>query len=129
MSFFKLASIFSIMAAIPACAALPTTEVAAPTSLGTPHVLDVISATMWTEENWTGSSIAFSITTQSQCYALDGGAWTNIISSIQVPAGYRCRFWDSNSCNGDSSADIYSPGAYTLGSMDNKATSFKCYVN
>jgi hypothetical protein len=35
----------------------------------------------------------------------------------------------SNSCNGDSSSDIYAPGAKELGGMNDKTTSFKCYKN
>ncbi|KAH8776736.1 hypothetical protein F5883DRAFT_640419 [Diaporthe sp. PMI_573] len=92
------------------------------------EVRDVISVTMYRDTNWIGTSASFSITTQTQCYGLNGGQWTNVISSIRVPTGYRCRLWNSNSCNGDSTPDIYAPGAQALpAGMNDKATSFKCY--
>ncbi|KAK7180365.1 uncharacterized protein CC84DRAFT_1221280 [Paraphaeosphaeria sporulosa] len=61
---------------------------------------------------------------------LGGTEWNDVISSVKVPDGHRCRLWSSNNCNGDSSPDIYAPGAKQLpGGMNNRATSFKCYQN
>ncbi|KAI0190519.1 hypothetical protein EV127DRAFT_481196 [Xylaria flabelliformis] len=87
------------------------------------------SITAYVDSYWRGSSRLFLIDTQNQCVGLDGTGWSNIISSVQVAPGFRCRLWDSNSCNGDSTADIYPPGAQELGSFNDKATSFKCYQN
>ncbi|KAI1747228.1 hypothetical protein F4782DRAFT_543710 [Xylaria castorea] len=87
------------------------------------------SMTAYVDINWSGSSRLFPIESQTQCFGFDGTGWSNIISSVKVAPGFRCRLWDSNSCNGDSSADIYPPGATELGSMNDKTTSFKCYQN
>ncbi|KAF2264150.1 hypothetical protein CC78DRAFT_580656 [Lojkania enalia] len=98
-------------------------------SFPSPSPLDSVSVTFFDNRGWAGASSTFSVETQSQCYGLKGTNWTNRIRSLKVPSGYRCRLWDSNSCNGKSSPDIYPPGAKELGGMENKATSFKCYRN
>ncbi|KAI1197097.1 hypothetical protein F5X97DRAFT_324838 [Nemania serpens] len=92
-----------------------------------PRVLT--SMTAYYDGHWSGASKFFNIETQTQCIGLDGTGWSNVISSVQVAPGFRCRLWDSNSCNGESTGDIYPPGAQELGSFNDKATSFKCYQN
>ncbi|KAI1158494.1 hypothetical protein F5B18DRAFT_86217 [Nemania serpens] len=87
------------------------------------------SITAYMDTYWNGASKLFLIETQNQCFGFDGTGWSNVISSVQVAPGFRCRLWDSNSCNGASTADIYPPGAQELGSFNDKATSFKCYQN
>ncbi|ROV94906.1 hypothetical protein VSDG_07058 [Cytospora chrysosperma] len=128
MAILRVSTVLAIMAAVTTGLSLPKLVVRA---VEVPDgVKDVISVTMYQDTDWSGSSTSFSITTQTQCYGLSNGEWDNTISSIQIPSGYRCRFWDSNSCNGDSTPDIYAPGAYSLpNGMNDRATSFKCYVN
>ncbi|KAI9163093.1 hypothetical protein HJFPF1_04691 [Paramyrothecium foliicola] len=79
--------------------------------------------------NYGGSSRKFEVETQTQCYRLEESGWDNRMSSIKVPQGFRCRLWDSKNYNGDSTLDIYPPGATGLGGMNDKAASFKCYLN
>ncbi|KAF2851389.1 hypothetical protein T440DRAFT_554320 [Plenodomus tracheiphilus IPT5] len=76
-----------------------------------------------------GDCRSWTIVTQSQCIGVSGTDWNDVIKSIIVPNGYRCRLWSSNHCDGQSSPDIYPPGANELGDMNDKTTSFKCYKN
>ncbi|KAI9148780.1 hypothetical protein HJFPF1_10822 [Paramyrothecium foliicola] len=71
----------------------------------------------------------FEVEIQTQCYRLTGTPFSENISSIKVPTGHRCRLWSNNNCTGDSNGDIYAPGAEGLGSMNDRAKSFKCYKN
>ncbi|KAK3210417.1 hypothetical protein GRF29_44g2724466 [Pseudopithomyces chartarum] len=91
---------------------------------------DTITVTICKGQDLTGNCMFPSIITQNQCLGYSNTEWDNNMQSINVPSGYRCRFWDSNNCNGDSSDDLYGPGTINIrGNMRNKATSFKCYKN
>ncbi|KAF2125944.1 hypothetical protein P153DRAFT_360240 [Dothidotthia symphoricarpi CBS 119687] len=93
-------------------------------------IQEFTSMTACTDTYNGGACKTWSIQTQTQCIGLSGTDWNDVISSIQVPNGFRCRLWSSNVCNGDSTPDIYAPGAGQLpNSMNDKTTSFKCYRN
>ncbi|KAK7911440.1 hypothetical protein PG985_013921 [Apiospora marii] len=95
-----------------------------------------------TDQDLKGICMTPSIDTQTQCQTITyhgihrtlGGysktEFDNNMRSINIPDHFRCRFWDSNHCNGDSTPDLYGPGNSNVpGNMRNKATSFKCYQN
>ncbi|CAI7633517.1 unnamed protein product [Penicillium glandicola] len=61
---------------------------------------------------------------QHECYSLED----TTVGSIKVPAGYRCRFWSSTQCNGNSTPDIGEPGAWDFREdMRGNQNSIKCY--
>ncbi|KAJ5788206.1 hypothetical protein N7457_003196 [Penicillium paradoxum] len=67
---------------------------------------------------------------QNTCHTLIGTTLKNKVNSIQIPSGYRCRFWSSIKCRGDSTPDINTSEWYDLPSgMEDKANSIKCYKN
>ncbi|KAI1181169.1 hypothetical protein F4777DRAFT_526176 [Nemania sp. FL0916] len=77
-----------------------------------------------------GECMTPTIITQQQCLTYGGTIWDNNMRSIDIPDGFRCRFWDSNHCDGSSTPDLYGPGTQNVpGDLASKATSFKCYQN
>ncbi|KAK8135907.1 hypothetical protein PG984_003847 [Apiospora sp. TS-2023a] len=115
------------LANIIAIVGLAATAGAAPGTLATNVAVTV---KICTDQNLQGNCMSPSINTQQQCLGYSKTEWDNNMRSIQIPDHFRCRFWDSNNCNGDSTPDLYGPGNSNVpGDMRNKATSFKCYQN
>ncbi|KAI4596884.1 hypothetical protein KJ359_004793 [Pestalotiopsis sp. 9143b] len=106
---------------------------AAPAAEANPDGLstqEVTTFTGCTDTNYRGACKTWSITTKTQCIGVANTDWNDVVSSIKVPSGFRCRLWSSNHCDGDHTPEIYAPGAETLpNNMNDKMTSFKCYRN
>ncbi|KAJ5758203.1 uncharacterized protein N7511_006897 [Penicillium nucicola] len=65
--------------------------------------------------------------TQHDCYSLNGSPVNDLVKSVSIPSGYRCRFWTSTTCNGGSTGDIQAPGNNNINT--GSLSSVKCYVN
>ncbi|KAI0156026.1 hypothetical protein BJ166DRAFT_531972 [Pestalotiopsis sp. NC0098] len=113
--------------------AILSVGIAAPAAEASPGDLSVQEVTTFTgctDTHYGGACNTWSIQTQTQCIGVSGTDWNDVVSSVIVPSGFRCRLWSSNVCNGDSTPDIYAPGAESLpNNMNDKMTSFKCYRN
>ncbi|KAH7109090.1 hypothetical protein B0J11DRAFT_586695 [Dendryphion nanum] len=70
---------------------LAATAFALPNELAT---RDRISITLYEDHNFSGNSGTFTLETQSECLGLSNRGWSNRVSSIRVPSGYRCRLWE-----------------------------------
>ncbi|OQE16513.1 hypothetical protein PENFLA_c027G00664 [Penicillium flavigenum] len=65
--------------------------------------------------------------TQHDCHNLNGSPVMDNVHSVRIPNGYRCRFWDSTTCNGGGTGDIQAPGSNNIDG--GKLSSIKCYKN
>ncbi|KAL4971219.1 hypothetical protein BDW66DRAFT_146511 [Aspergillus desertorum] len=74
-----------------------------------------------------GTCTKIEVFLQHQCYNLNGTPVLNNVRSVEIPTGYRCRFWDSSVCNGGGTGDIQSPGSNEI--THPKVKSVKCYKN
>ncbi|KAL4925313.1 uncharacterized protein BDV17DRAFT_294544 [Aspergillus undulatus] len=77
--------------------------------------------------NMKGDCINENIYLQHQCYNLNGTPVYGNVRSVSIPAGHRCRFWQSTVCNGDGTGDIQAPGTDSTSYVQNG--SVKCYAN
>ncbi|OGM45094.1 hypothetical protein ABOM_006652 [Aspergillus bombycis] len=77
--------------------------------------------------HYPGSCTELDIFLQHQCYNLNGTPVVGNVRSVSIPAGYRCRFWESSRCNGGGTGDIQAPGIDVNGHPQVK--SVKCYPN
>ncbi|RDW61740.1 uncharacterized protein DSM5745_10412 [Aspergillus mulundensis] len=69
------------------------------------------------------------LTVQHECVALDDKKFVNGVLGFSIPDGYRCRFWESKSCNGNGTPDIQAPGKVFEPRQGKVLNSFKCYKN
>ncbi|KNG48841.1 hypothetical protein DDE82_008268 [Stemphylium lycopersici] len=121
MHFFTLIAFVPIFGQFAHAAAVPVAQISA---------MDIVTITTYKDAGRSGASQTWSLATQSQCIGLSGTEWNDVISSVSIPTGYRCRFWTSNNCDSTSTPDIYAPGTDQFPSnMNDKTTSFKCYKN
>lgn len=75
----------------------------------------------WGGGSWTGSGV------KNQCYNLPA-AYNNWASSGKAAAaGYTCRVWDGANCAGTSHTFGSGGSAQFPSSIDNKASSYKCW--
>ncbi|KAE8375564.1 hypothetical protein BDV26DRAFT_294949 [Aspergillus bertholletiae] len=88
---------------------------------------DRVDVKICTGVNLGGNCINVGVYIQHQCYNLNGSPVNDNVGSVQIPNGYRCRFWDSTKCNGGGTGDIQAPGNNNIngGSL----SSIKCYKN
>ncbi|CAI7667206.1 hypothetical protein PCG10_001872 [Penicillium crustosum] len=77
--------------------------------------------------NLGGTCISPVIYIQHDCHNLNGSPVMDNVRSVSIPNGYRCRFWQSTTCNGGGTGDIQAGGSndITSGSL----SSVKCYKN
>ncbi|PYH32003.1 uncharacterized protein BO87DRAFT_378648 [Aspergillus neoniger CBS 115656] len=78
-------------------------------------------------QNLGGTCTKISIKTQHDCFNLEDKPVNDNVHSVSIPRGYRCRFWETDRCNGGGTGDIQSPGSDSISS--NRVQSVKCYIN
>ncbi|KAJ5494556.1 hypothetical protein N7463_010643 [Penicillium fimorum] len=74
-----------------------------------------------------GDCISPSIGIQHECHNLFDTPVNGNVRSVKIPTGYRCRFWQSNGCNGGGTGDIQAPGVDDVSYP--RSQSVKCYKN
>ncbi|KGO74131.1 hypothetical protein PITC_021890 [Penicillium italicum] len=77
--------------------------------------------------NLRGNCIDIVVYIQHDCHNLNGSPVMDNVKSVSIPNGYRCRFWDSTTCNGGGTGDIQAGGSNDIGSKS--LSSVKCYRN
>ncbi|KAJ5945496.1 hypothetical protein N7454_002335 [Penicillium verhagenii] len=116
------ASFLMLVAAIGGATAAPSAEAV------DIHARDVaVDIKVCSEINLGGDCISPTVYSQHDCYSLNGSPVNQLVKSVSIPNGYRCRFWSSTTCNGGGTGDIQSPGNNDISSSG--VSSVKCYVN
>ncbi|KAI2840091.1 hypothetical protein CBS147343_3309 [Aspergillus niger] len=78
-------------------------------------------------QNLGGTCSTITVGIQHDCFNLEDKAVNDNVHSVSIPQGYRCRFWETDACNGGGTGDIQSPGSDKISS--NRVQSVKCYSN
>lgn len=92
-----------------------------------------ISVTFYNDVNRPNSTdpdqaLTLTVSTGSTCTNFQSEPLDNRASSVTVPHGFFCNFYDDNICGGNASQSVFAPGIDNLANIgfDNLISSFRC---